>query len=146
MAQSAQALCNALIRRAIDLRAFYRDAAVQAQEPGLRAVLDENAQTLDMLVQELQAQVRDLGATPATRGRLAGAARRQLVEWMLPANPRRDDAWIACLAYHEANLLRTFEYAIAHASPAAGLELRRLLPRLQGVHLDMHGLARSHDG
>jgi uncharacterized protein (TIGR02284 family) len=146
VAQSPRSLFNALIRRGIDLRALYRDAAAQAREPGLRAVLEENAEALDLLVTELQAQVRLLGSTPAIRGRLGGTARRQLVEWLLPAAPRRDDAWIEQLAHHEAALLQAFERAIAHAPAETALALRRLLPRLQSIHLDMHGLARPRQG
>lgn len=146
VAQSPRSLFNALIRRGIDLRALYRDAAAQAREPGLRVVLDEDAEALDLLVAELQAQVRQLGSTPATRGRLGGTARRQLVEWLLPATPRRDDAWIERLAHHEAALLQAFEQAIAQAPADTALALRRLLPRLQSIHLDMHGLARPRQG
>ena len=146
MAQSPQSLYNALIRRSIDLRALYRDAAAQAQEPGLQVVLDENAGTLDLLVSELQEQVRRLHATPTTHGRLGGDARRQLVEWLLPATQRRDDAWIERLAGREAALLQAFEQTIARAPTDMALVLRRLLPRLQGIHLDMHGLARARHG
>lgn len=138
-----QTLYNALIRRAIDLRALYRDASIQAREPGLRAVLGENASALDQMVAELQAQVSQLGGTPARRGRLGGAARRQLIEWLLPGAPQRDNAWIARLAHGEAALLHAFERGLQQAPPEAALVLRRQLPRLQGIHLDMHGLARA---
>lgn len=138
-----QTLYNALIRRAIDLRALYRDASVQAREPGLRAVLGENAGALDQMVVELQAQVGQLGGTPARRGRLGGAARRQLIEWLLPGAPQRDSAWIARLEHGEVALLHAFERGLQRAPPEAALVLRRQLPRLQGIHLDMHGLARA---
>jgi uncharacterized protein (TIGR02284 family) len=136
-------LYNALIRRGIDLRTLYRDASVQASEPGLRAVLGENAGTLDQVIADLQAQVGRLGATPARRGRLGSAARRQLIEWLLPAPPQRDLAWIARLAHGEAALVDAFEQGLQHAPAATARVLRRQLPRLQGIHLDMHGLARA---
>lgn len=143
MAPRPQTIFNALIRRGIDLRALYRDASAQAREPGLRVVLGENASALDQVIADLQIQVSQLGGTPARRGRLGGAARRQVIEWLLPDAPRRDVAWIARLAHGEAALVHAFEQGMQHASPEAARVLRRQLPRLQGIHLDMHSLARA---
>ena len=143
MAPRPQTLVNALIRRGIDLRGMYRDASAQASEPGLRVVLGENASALDQVIADLQAQVVQLGGTPARRGRFGGAARRQLIEWLLPTSPHRDVAWIARLAHGEAALVHAFEQSMRHASPESALVLRRQLPRLQGIHLDMHSLARA---
>lgn len=143
VAPRPQTLFNALIRRGIDLRALYRDASAQASEPGLRVVLGENAGALDQVIADLQLQVAQLGGAPARRGRFGGAARRQLMEWLLPATPQRDVAWIARLAHGEAALVHAFEQCLQHASPDAALVLRRQLPRLQGIHLDMHSLARA---
>lgn len=143
MAHASHSLYNGLIRRSIDLRGLYRHAAVQAQEPGLRVVLEENASALDLLIADLQAQVRQGGSTPATRGRLGGGARRQLLEWLLPAVPQRDQGWIARLAHSEQALLHAFERSIQQAPAEVALALRRQMPRLQGIHLDMHSLARA---
>jgi len=143
VAHAPHSLFNALIRRSIDLRGLYRHAALQAREPGLRAVLDENASALDLLIADLQAQVRQGGSTPATRGRLGGDARRQLLEWLLPALPDRDQGWIERLAHSEMALLHAFEKTIQQAPTDTALILRRQMPRLQGIHLDMHSLARA---
>lgn len=143
MAPRPQTLYNMLIRRGIDLRAMYRDASTQASEPGLRVVLGENASALDQVIADLQLQVSQMGGTPARRGRLGGAARRQLIEWLLPDTPRRDVAWIARLAHGEAALVDAFEQGMRRASPEAARVLHRQLPRLQGIHLDMHSLARA---
>jgi len=138
-----QTLFNTLIRRGIDLRALYRDASAQASEPGLRVVLGENAGALDQVIADLQGQVSQFGGTPARHGRFGGAARRQLIEWLLPETPHRDVAWIARLAHGEAALVHAFETGMQQATPDAALVLRRQLPRLQGIHLDMHSLARA---
>lgn len=138
--------CNTLIRRSIDLRALYRDAAAQASEPGLRAVLGENAAALDALVADLQAQVLDAGGEPAVRGRLGGGMHRYWVEWLLPDGARRDQAWIRYLANCEVDLLHAFERGIGQASGDAARALRKQLPRLQGIHLDMHSLAGVRHG
>ena len=131
--------CNALIRRSIDLRRLYRHAAA-ACEPGLRVVLNENVQTLDLLVADLQAQWRADGGTPSKHGSWRGAARRHLAGWLAHAGMHSDSAWIRALAHHESALLHAFEQAIADAPPASALTLRRQLPRLRGIHLDMHSL------
>ncbi|PWK85906.1 DUF2383 domain-containing protein [Fulvimonas soli] len=139
---ASQPIYNALIRRSIDLRALHCDAAAQVREPGLRALLGENAQVLAQLVDELQGQVRRRGGEPAQRGKLIGRARRQLAGW-LPAALAADEAWIRRLAHDEAALLRAFERGIAAAPADAALELRRLLPRLRDIDLDMRSLVHA---
>ena len=57
--------CNQLIRRGIDLCRLYRHAALVVNEPGLRAVLDEDAQALAALVADLQHEVEQ-----TSRGRV----------------------------------------------------------------------------
>jgi len=131
--------CNALIRHSIDLCRLYRHAAT-ACEPGLRMVLNDNAHTLDLLVADLQAQLRDRGARPCRHGSWRGAVRRHLAGWLMRAAARRDSAWIRLLAHDESGLLRRFEQAIAAGPAESALVLRRQLPRLRGIHLDMHSL------
>lgn len=132
--------CNALIRRSIDLRWLYRHAAT-ACEPGLRMVLNENTQTLDLLIADLQAQMLASGGKPYEHGSWRGAARRHLVDMLAHVASRRDGAWIRALAHHESALLHAFEQAIADAPAESLAVLRRQLPRLRGIHLDMHSLA-----
>lgn len=131
--------CNALIRRSIDLRRLYRHAAA-ACEPGLRVVLNENAQTLDMLIADLQTQGRTGGGAASRHGSWHGTAFRHLAGWLAHAGTRRDRIWIHALAHHESALLQAFEQAIAVAPPASAQTLQRQLPRLRGIHLDMHSL------
>lgn len=132
--------CNALIRRSIDLRQLYRHAAT-ACEPGLRMVLNDNARTLDLLIADLQAQLRTRGGKPCGHGSWHGTVHRHLAGWLTRAAARRDSAWIRVLAHDERALLHRFEQAIATAPTASALVLRRQLPRLRGIHLDMHSLA-----
>ena len=136
----APSTCNALIRRSIDLRRLYRHAATVC-EPGMRVVLNENAQTLDLLIADMQAQLRASDGKPSEHGTWRGAAHRNLAGWLVHAASRRDSAWIRALAHHESALLHAFEQAIADAPPESALALRRQLPRLHGIHLDMHSLA-----
>jgi uncharacterized protein (TIGR02284 family) len=138
----SQAVCNALIRRSIDLRRLYRHAAA-ACEPGLRVVLGENVQTLELLIADLQVQLRASGGEPCKHGSWRGVVHRHVAGWLVRAATRRDSAWIRALAYHESALLHAFEQAMAVVPPESALVLRRQMPRLRGIHLDMHSLAGS---
>jgi uncharacterized protein (TIGR02284 family) len=135
-----QHLCNGLIRRSIELRALYRHAAMRVGEPGLRTVLDEEAQSLGLVIAELQAQIRSHAGAPATRRRMFAGVRYRFNALM----PRNDDAWIRLLARHEQSLLRQFERVIARLEPGdLTAELHRQLPRLHSIDLDMHSLAKA---
>jgi uncharacterized protein (TIGR02284 family) len=143
--RAPKSICNDLIRRSIDLRNLYRHAAA-ACEPGLRMVLGENAQTLDSLVADMQAQVVAAGGKPRSRGTSLGLVKQQAADLLTRVATKRDNAWVQALAYHESSLLHAFEDAIAAAPTDAALTLRRQLPRLRNIHLDMHnlgGIARS---
>lgn len=135
--------CNQLIRRSIDLCRLYRRAAQAVGEPGLRAVLEEDAQTFAELVADLQHEVRQAGGEPRTHGSWRATLRCRFVEGMAHAAARRDNAWIHALAQDEAGLLHAFEQAAAGLPEPSAQLLRRQLPRLRGIHLDMHSLAGS---
>lgn len=140
MSLDIQRLCNGLIRRSIELRALYRYAALRVSEPGLRTVLEEEAQSLGQVIDELQAQMRSHDGTPATRRRVIGAARQRFDALL----PRNDDAWIRLLAHSEQQLMRVFERALAKLAPGdMATALHRQLPRLHSIHLDMHSLAKA---
>lgn len=134
-------ICNRLIRRGIDLCRLYRHAALVVGEPGLRAVLDEDAQALAALIADLQHEVERAGGEPRMHGSWRAALRRRLVEGVARTAARRDSAWIHALVRDESGLLRAFERAIADLPEDSARILRRQLPRLRGIHLDMHSLA-----
>ncbi|RUL76876.1 DUF2383 domain-containing protein [Dyella choica] len=121
---------------------MYRRASTQVGEPGLRTVLDEEAQSLSLVIAALQDQIRSHEGTPATRRRVLGAVRYRF-DAMLP---RSDDAWIRLLARHEQSLLRSFERVITRVGAGdveMKAELHRQLPRLHSIDLDMHSLAKA---
>jgi uncharacterized protein (TIGR02284 family) len=137
-------LCNGLIRRSIELRALYRHASAQVSEPGLRTVLDEEAQSLDQVIAELQAHMRKHAVEPATRSRVIGLATQRFDALLVRGLPRGDDAWIRLLARKEQRLLKTFERALGRvAMGEMNATLHRQLPRLQSIDLDMHSLAKA---
>jgi hypothetical protein len=129
-----------LIRRSIDLRRLYNHAAC-VSEPGLRLVLSDNAKTLDLLIRDLQAQLGDSGLKSPMAAGWRGTARRRLASWLMHATPRSGNGWIRLLGFRELALLQAFERAIAEAALPAALTLRRQLPRLHSIHLDMDILA-----
>jgi uncharacterized protein (TIGR02284 family) len=142
-----QYLCNRLIRRSIELRALYRHAATQVTEPGLRTVLNEEATSLDHVIAELQAQMRQHDELPATRSRVLGAARQRLDELLVRGIPRSDDAWIRLLARREQRLMKAFERTLMRmVAGDMNTALHRQLPRLQSIDLDMHSLAKAVGG
>jgi uncharacterized protein (TIGR02284 family) len=140
----SQHLCNALIRRSIELRTLYRHAAAQVSEPGLRTVLHEEALSLAEVITALQTQLRSHAIAPATRSRFIERTRQRLDALLLRGMPRSDDTWIRLLARHEGSLLLAFERALNHIAPdEMTATLHRQLARLQSIHLDMHSLAKA---
>lgn len=137
---------NALIRRGIDDRDLYRRALTQVREPGLRALLVENLQTLVALIGDLQAQVHASGRKPARHGTLSGAVRSALAEVTTGFSSNRDAAWVHRLARNECALLHRFEQQMAHATDDSARVLGVQLSRLHGIHRDMHCLAGTTHG
>ncbi|OOG65674.1 hypothetical protein B0E46_04445 [Rhodanobacter sp. B04] len=137
--RSPQAICHDLVRRSIDLQRLYRHAAA-ACEPGLRMVLGENAHTLGVLIADLQ---RANDSMLQQRGSWRGTVHRHVAGCLVRTAARRDHAWIRVLAHHESALLQAFERAIAVVPAESARVLHRQLPRLRGIHLDMHNLVGS---
>lgn len=136
-----RSIYDPLIQHSIDLCRLYRRAATAAREPGLRIVLNENAQTLVAVIADLQAQQRIDDQPSSQRGTWRGGLRAQWAARLPHSASRTDNDWIRALAHHEARLLHLFERATIATAPAdVALVLRRQLPRLHGIHLDMHGL------
>ena len=135
-----QSTYNTLIQRSIDLLQLYRHAAASC-EPGLKMVLAENAQTLDAMIVDLQAQLRASGGKPSHTGTMRGALRRHVAGSLARVSSHHDVAWIRELSNGESSLLHAFESVVAQLPPESALALRRQLPRLNSIHLDMDNLA-----
>jgi hypothetical protein len=135
-------LASKLIRRSIELRSMYRLAASQVGEPGLRTVLQENAVTLDQVVNELLAQHK--ASTHVDQQNPPLSVSHSLSQWWAThAAHHGDGAWIRQLARREAAFLAVFEQAIVICDGELELVLRRQMPRLRGIDLDMHGLTKA---
>lgn len=144
MSPAPYRLYNRLIRRGIDDRDMYRCAAAEVGEPGLRALFSETADSLGVVIDELQRQVSGSGHLPARHGTALGTMRLWLIEHLHGRHtPPRDRHWIARLIRSESELLHAVEQRLPQLPPEAARVLRRQLPRLHGIHLDMHSLARA---
>lgn len=141
--RSTHRICNPLIRRGLDLCRLYRYAARAVSEPGLRAVLDEDAQALAALVGEWQSVVASRGGEPPRQGSWRVPLRCRLLDGMARIETRRDYTWILALTRDEAGLLQRCEQAIAALPPDVARQLQQQLPRLRGIDLDMHSLVGS---
>jgi hypothetical protein len=133
---TAPAIYRELIRRSIDLRWLYRHVATLC-EPGLQVVLGENVQVLDLLIADMQEQC---ASRPIAGTTGLGRLRQGVGRVMLRVAMHRDHAWIDALARHEGLLLHAFEEAIAAMPAQTALTLRRQLPRLRSIALDMRDL------
>jgi len=139
-------LYNALIRRGIDDRGLHRRALALVRDPALQMLLFENLQTLDSLIDDLQAQVRADGGTPARRGTLTGTLRNVVADLSTRFSAHRDAAWVQWLARNECDLLHSFERRMKRAPSTSGSVPGRQLSRLYGMHKDMHCLAGTTHG
>ncbi|HEX5304667.1 MAG TPA: DUF2383 domain-containing protein [Dyella sp.] len=141
MSLASQPVYNTLIRRSIDLQRLCKQAAQQVAEPGLRAVLQENAAALELLILDLQMQLSAQGGRPATRGCWnATVTWSRAARWVRSAN-LSDSQWIRLLARREAALLERFAQVLDTAPAETALELGRLARSIEAVHLDMRSLA-----
>jgi hypothetical protein len=139
---AAHVVWRDLIRRSIDLHRMYQNALGNC-EPGWRMVLEDNVQTLELLIGELQTQ-DSVGTDPACdHGSWRGTARRQLSSCLIRAMTRQDRAWLRTLDHQGADLLESFEGSIAQLPAEPARVLCRQLPRLRGMCQDMHCLVGS---
>ena len=144
--RSCSLFCAPLLSRSVNLLGLYRRAAT-VSEPGLRLVLEENAQTLvaligDMRTSSAPSNSRTRSALTFRRGRWQGRA----LSGLMHLKGNREHAWIALLARRESLLLHAFEQAAQDSLAADACVLRRQLPRLHALHLDMHSLAGTTVG
>jgi hypothetical protein len=137
---AAQAVWRELTQRSIDLHQLYQ-RALRTSEPGLRTVLKDNAQTLELLIRELQAQDSAGDESHRDHRSWRGAARRRLCSWRVRMMARQDRAWLLrTLAHQGGDLLESFEASIAQLPAESARVLCRQLPRLRGMRQDMQCL------
>ena len=134
--------CSSLAARSEQLLALYLRAAATS-EPGLRLVLEENAQTLAALVADLGATVPATTTWQREFALCARALQGRAVMASMHMAGNREALWIALLARREAGLLRAFERAANAAPTATAHLLGRQLLHLHALQHDMRCLTAA---
>jgi uncharacterized protein (TIGR02284 family) len=138
MERTSIRVVNGLIRRVIADRDLYRHAARGVREPGLRAILEESADSLDLIAGDLQGQVAARGARPAVAGSAMSTVRRTVAEASVMLSHDPDVTWIRTLELMERRLLAAFLRLEASSGDRA--TVGRHIARLRLLHLDMSNL------
>lgn len=138
MERTSIRVVNGLIRRVIADRDLYRQAARSVREPGLRAILEESADSLTAIAGDLQGQVSATGGKPAVAGGPMSGVRRTMMEASVKLSHDPDVTWIRTLEQMEQRLLGAFLRLEATSGDRAAVG--RHIARLRLLHLDMSNL------
>jgi uncharacterized protein (TIGR02284 family) len=138
MERTSIRVVNGLIRRVIADRDLYRQASRSVREPGLRAILEESADSLNAIAGDLQGQVSATGGKPALAGWAMSGVRRTVVEASAKLSHDPDVTWIRTLEQMERRLLDAFLKLEASSGDRA--TVGRHIARLRLLHLDMSNL------
>lgn len=138
MERTSIRVVNGLIRRVIADRDLYRHAARGVREPGLRAILEESADSLTAIAGDLQGQVSATGGKPALAGGPMSGVRRTMMDASVKLSHDPDVTWIRTLEQMEQRLLEAFLRLEASSGDRAAVG--RHIARLRLLHLDMTNL------
>jgi len=108
MERNSIRVVNGLIRRVIADRDLYGQAARGVREPGLKAILQESAESLTAIAAELQGEVTATGGRPATAGGPMSGVRRSVMEATAKLSHDPDVTYIRTLELMERRLLDAF--------------------------------------
>lgn len=135
MERSAVRLVNGLIRRVIADRDLYLHAAAGVREPGLKAILEESADSLTGIAAELQREVNAGGGRAATAAGPFTGMRRTMMDASVKLSHNPDVTYIRTLEHMERRLLDAFLRLEASSKDRA--TVGRHIARLRLLHLDM---------
>jgi uncharacterized protein (TIGR02284 family) len=139
MERTSIRVVNGLIRRVIADRDLYRLAARGVREPGLKAILDESADSLTSIAHDMQGQVTASGARPALAPSPMSSVRRTMMEASVKLSHDPDVTYIRTLEHMERRLLDAFLKLEASSGDRA--TVGRHIARLRLLHLDMANLS-----
>lgn len=128
---------NDLIQIARDSAEFYSEAANAVDNPKLKSLFAEMAQSKSGLVGAMSRQVREAGATPASSGTITGTFRRLYEN--ARAKMRSDDgdfAYVSELENGEDRLMDAFHDVLASDSTPTEVKesLRGYMPTIKKHH------------
>lgn len=128
---------NELIQATRDSAAFYADAAKSVQNPGLRSLFVDIAESKQGLVGSMAREVRDEAATPATEGSFLGGLQRIYSKLRADmAKDKGDYAYVRELEKSEDRLMAAFHDVIKRddAPTAVKQSLLSYLPKVKEHH------------
>ncbi len=137
--RSFSSLSGSLQGRTEALLWLYRRAAAVC-EPGLRLILEENAQTLAGVIADLRAASLAIAKWKQKSLSCSGAVGAHVLVGLLRVAGNREPLWVAFLARREAALLHAFEHGAKAAPPVTARLLERQLRHLRALQRDMHCL------
>jgi uncharacterized protein (TIGR02284 family) len=126
---------NGLIRHLIADGDLYRQAARGVREPGLKAILEESADALAGIADDLRREVRATGATAASSASPLASVRRTFMEASVKLASNPDMAYVRTLEQMERRLLEAF-VRLESSSPDRDIAQRHIT-RLRLLHMDM---------
>jgi uncharacterized protein (TIGR02284 family) len=140
---SQTAQLNELIEITRDGEEFYRHAAQEVRDPGLRGLFADLARAKQQLVETLAVAVAQQHEEPARFGTLLGTLQRLYTDTRARFTRDEDAIYLAHLADAEARILRAFEEARLEATPELQQLLDRELPQIRACHARIQELNGS---
>jgi uncharacterized protein (TIGR02284 family) len=138
---------NTLIQTAIDSADGYREASVEADDPGHRDLFGRRSFERRQVADQLQSTVRALGGDPADNGSVLAKAQRAFAD-VRHALMRDDASMVGAVESAEDALRARFEKALEDSQISATTRetIRRAFARVSGDGEDIHDLRHSLEG
>ncbi|MDI6624514.1 MAG: PA2169 family four-helix-bundle protein [Brevundimonas sp.] len=138
---------NDLIQTALDSADGYREASIEAADPGHRDLFGRRSFERRQVAEELQSTVRALGGDPAAEGSVLAKAQRAFAD-IKHALMRDDASMIGAVESAEEAVRARFEKALEDSRISATTRetIRRAFVRVSRGRDDIHDLRHSLEG
>lgn len=138
---------NGLIQTVIDSAEGYREASVEAEDPGRRDLFGRRSFERRQVAEELQSTVRALGGDPAAEGSVLAKAQRAFAD-IKHALIRDDASMVGAVESAEDAVRSRFEKALEDSQISATTRetIRRAFARVSDGRDEMHDLRHSLEG
>ena len=135
---------NGLIQTAIDSADGYREASIEADDPGHRDLFGRRSFERRQVAEELQTTVQTMGGDPAAGGSLIAKAQRAFAD-VKHALMRDDASMVVAVDSAEEAVRARFEQALADSRISATTRetIRRAFARVSMGRDDLHDLRHS---
>jgi uncharacterized protein (TIGR02284 family) len=138
---------NSLIQTAIDSADGFREASVEADDPGRRDLFGRRSFERRQVAEDLQSTVRALGGDPAADGSILAKAQRAFAD-VRHALMRDDASMVGAVESAEEAVRGRFEKALEDSQISATTRetIRRAFARVSESRDEMHDLRHSLEG